>query len=176
MEQSKKHDRGRIIVGAAFILVGAIMLLSRIAGAPIGRQFWPFLLIIGGLMFYASYFLGRRFHGSEGLLFPGTYLTILGILFVILNITDWDNMRYLWPTFVFGVAVSLGAMYIFTPSDSAEQRKGLRSGIVTLSIISAALYLLAAKATLLWPLILIALGLVVIFSGFRKGADQKPEN
>lgn len=173
MEQNYKHNRGRIIVGVAFILVGALMLLSRLAGAPMGKLFWPFLLIIGGLLFYVSYFFSQRAKGSEGLLFPATYLTILGVLFTVLNFTDWEYMRYLWPTFVFGVAISLGVVYLFTPEESSQQRKGSRSTILTLTVISVALYLLAAKASILWPMILIAIGLVVIFGGFRHKRDSQ---
>jgi uncharacterized membrane protein HdeD (DUF308 family) len=172
MEQNYKHNRGRIITGIAFILVGALMLLSRLVGAPMGKLFWPFLLIIGGLLFFVSYFFSQRAKGSEGLLFPATYLTILGLLFTFLNFTDWEYMRYLWPTFVFGVAISLGVVYLFTPDELAHQRKGSRSTILTLTVISVMLYLLAAKASILWPLILIALGLIVIFGGFKRKKES----
>lgn len=171
MEQNYKHNRGRIITGIAFILVGALMLLSRLVGAPMGKLFWPLLLIIGGLLFFVSYFFSQRAKGSEGLLFPATYLTILGLMFTYLNFTDWEHMRYLWPTFIFGVAVSLGVIYLFTPTDSGE-RKGSRSAILVLTVISVMLYLLAAKASILWPLILIALGLVVIFGGFHRKKES----
>jgi uncharacterized membrane protein HdeD (DUF308 family) len=172
MEQNYKHNRGRIITGIAFILVGAFMLLSRLVGAPMGRLFWPFMLIIGGLLFFISYFFSQRAKGNEGLLFPATYLTILGLMFTFLNFTDWEYMRYLWPTFVFGVAISLGVIYIFTPSDTGDQRKGSRSAIMVLTVISVMLYLLAAKASILWPLILIVLGLIVIFGGFRRKKES----
>ena len=115
-----------------------------------------------------GYFLGRKHRGSEGLLFPGTYLIIIGLMFIFLNITDWEYMRFLWPTFILGVAVSLGMIYAFTPSDFAERRRGLRSGMLTLTVLSIAFYFLAARASLLWPVILIAVGLIVIFGGFRK--------
>jgi hypothetical protein len=172
MEQTYKHNRGRIITGIAFILVGALMLIARLVGAPMGKFFWPFLLIIGGLLFFVSYFFSQRAKGSEGLLFPATYLTILGLMFTFLNFTDWEYMRYLWPTFVFGVAISLGVVYLFTPDELAHQRKGSRSTILTLTVISIMLYLLAAKASILWPLILIVLGLIVIFGGFKRKKES----
>lgn len=167
MEQNYKHNRGRIITGIAFILIGVLMLLSRMVGAPMGKLFWPLLLIIGGLLFFVSYFFSQRAKGSEGLLFPATYLTILGLMFTYLNLTDWEHMRYLWPTFVFGVAISLGVVYLFTPEDISGERKRSGTPILVLTVISVMLYLLAAKASILWPLILIALGLIVIFGGFR---------
>jgi uncharacterized membrane protein HdeD (DUF308 family) len=176
MEQNYKHNRGRIITGVAFILVGALMLLSRIAGAPLVGFFWPFLLIIGGLLFYVSYFFSQRAKGSEGLLFPATYLVILGAMFTFLNLTTWDYMRYLWPTFVFGVAISLAVVYFFTPEESHQQRSGSRSAILTLTVISLGLYLLAAKASILWPMVLIVIGIIVIFGGFRHKRDSKSGN
>lgn len=167
MEQNYKQNRGRIITGIAFILIGVLMLLSRLVGVPMGRLFWPLLLIIGGLLFFVSYFFSQRAKGSEGLLFPATYLTILGLMFTYLNLTDWEYMRYLWPTFVFGVAISLGVVYLFTPEETGGERRRSGTPILVLTVISVMLYLLAAKASILWPLILIALGLIVIFGGFR---------
>jgi uncharacterized membrane protein HdeD (DUF308 family) len=167
MEQNYKQNRGRIITGIAFILIGVLMLLSRLVGAPMGKLFWPLLLIIGGLLFFVSYFYSQRAKGSEGLLFPATYLTILGLMFTYLNFTDWEHMRYLWPTFVFGVAISLGVVYLFTPADTSGERRRSSTPILVLTVISVMLYLLAAKASILWPLILIALGFIVIFGGFR---------
>lgn len=120
-------------------------------------------------MFYGGYFSSKKLQiGNEGLLFPGTYLIILGVLFLLLNFIGWAYMKYLWPTFILGVAAGLGVMYQFTAAENVARKKALRSSIITLTVVSAALYLLAIKAAYIWPLALILIGLLIIFRGFKK--------
>ena len=155
---------GPMITGLLLVILGIVLLLAQFFGQRFMSNFWPFLFIAAGLIFYAVYFI--RFakpDGFEGMLFPGTYLIILGILFFLLNLIGWYNMVYLWPTFVLAVAVSLGAIYLFTPKEQDSKRKDLLSSIRVLIIISAVLYVIAAGGLHLWPLALVIIGLIIIF-------------
>ncbi|GEM_PF-1335443 len=155
---------GPMITGLLLVILGIVLLFAQFFGQRFMSNFWPFLFIAGGLIFYAVYFI--RFTkpaGFEGMLFPGTYLVILGVLFFILNLIGWYNMVYLWPTFVLAVAVSLGAIYLFSPKEQTDKRKDLLSSIKVLIIISAVLYVIAAGGLYLWPLALVIIGLIIIF-------------
>ena len=160
---------GKLVIGILFITLGAIFLVAQFIGRWFITDFWPLFLIAGGLVFYAAYFLREiKPPGYEGLLFPGTYIIVLGILFLLMNLTGWHAMRYFWPTFLFGVAISLGMMYQCGPADNRQQRKDLISAIRILIIISLALYLLAAGGLRLWPLILVLLGVIIILNGITQ--------
>ncbi len=160
---------GQLITGILLIILGAIFLFARILGSWFISDFWPFFLIVGGLIFYVAYFArADKPLGYEGLLFPGTYLIVLGALFLLMNFIGWQNMRYLWPTFILAIPISLGVMYKFASDEPGRRKKNIFSSIKVLTIISIVLYLITAGGVRLWPLILILIGLVIIFKGFVK--------
>ena len=160
---------GSMITGILLVLLGIIFLLAQLFDNWFISDYWPFFLIAGGLIFYGAYFTRtQKPAGYEGMLFPGTYLVLLGLLFLLANIIGWYSMRYLWPTFVLAVALSLGAMYLFGPKEPESKRKDLYSGIKVLFIISVVLYLIAAGGLYLWPLALIIIGLWIIIKGLTK--------
>ena len=160
---------GRIVTGVLLVLLGGLWLIGQFVGRWVVADFWPFFLILGGLIFYAFFFMrSERPAGYEGMLFPGTYLIIIGLLFLLMNLIGWQNMRYAWPTFVFGVALSLAAMYLFGQQGVEQKRAELLSAVKILAIISAVLYLVAIGGIYLWPVALIIVGLAIIISGLIK--------
>jgi hypothetical protein len=162
----------QLLIGILFVIMGAIFLFGQFLGTWFIAKFWPFFLIAGGLIFFAVFFLRHiRPPGYEGLLFPGTYLTILGLLFFLMNIVGWQAMRYFWPTFVFGVAISLGVMYKYSPREDVSNNKDLIGAIRVLTVISIILYLIAIGGLRLWPLALILIGLIIILKGFGRKRD-----
>jgi hypothetical protein len=160
---------GRIVTGILLVLLGGIWLVGQFIGQWAVADFWPFFLILGGLIFYAFFFMRtEQPAGFEGMLFPGTYLTIIGLLFLLMNLIGWHNMRYAWPTFVLGVPLSLGAMYRFGRIGPERKRAELLPAIKILTIIAAVLYLVAIGGIYLWPVALIIIGLAIIISGVLK--------
>lgn len=165
---------GQLVIGILFITLGAIFLVAQFIGRWFITDFWPVFLIAGGLIFYAAYFWREdKPPGYEGLLFPGTYIMALGLLFIFMNLISWHAMRYLWPTFLLAVAISLGAMYRYGPKENRQQRKDIVSAIKIIIVISIVLYLIAAGGLKLWPLILIIIGLVIILREFAKRNRKK---
>ena len=179
--ESPKHSHhyrwpapGQLVVGILFITLGAIFLVAQFVGRGIINDFWPLFLIAGGLVFYAAYFLRHdKPAGYEGMLFPGTYLSVLGILFIAMNIFGWHAMRYMWPTFLFGVPISLGSMYLLGPKDNEIQRKDIMSAINILSIISGILYLFTIGGFKLLPVILIIIGVIIVYKGLTRKRHRK---
>ncbi len=160
---------GQLVIGILFITLGAIWLMAQLMGEWFISDFWPLFLVAGGLIFYAAYFLrSQKPPGYEGMLFPGTYLIILGLLFTINNFIGWRAMRYLWPTFLFAIVISLASMYKFGSKENPQQKKDLLSAIKVLSIISFVLYLIAIGGLKVWPIVLIIIGAVILFRGFVK--------
>ena len=164
-----KPAPGQLAIGIFLMTLGAILLFGQFLGGWFIAKFWPFFLIAGGVIFYIAYFMRHdKPAGYEGMLFPGTYLITLGLLFFINNIIGWQAIRYLWPTFLMAVPLSLGAMYIFGVKTTDNQNKDLLSAIKILTIISLALYLLAIGGWRLWPIVLIIVGFIIIYNGLEK--------
>jgi len=160
---------GRIVTGILLVVLGAIWLIAQFMGHWVVGDFWPFFLVLGGLIFYAFFFMRtEKPAGYEGMLFPGTYLIVLGLLFLLMNLIGWHSMRYAWPTFVFGVALSLGAMHLFGRREPERRHADLLPAIKILAVISAMLYLVAIGGFYLWPVALIIIGLAIIVGGLLK--------
>lgn len=160
---------GRLITGILFIILGGILLFGQLIGEAFIRYSWPLFLILGGLAFFAAYYIrSEKPAGYEGLLFPGTYLAVLGLLFLAMNIIGWQVMRYFWPTFILGVPLGLMAMYFLGPRSTDRQNKELLAAIRILLAIAAVLYIFAAGGLHLWPLALIIIGVFIIFKGFTR--------
>lgn len=123
----------RALMGVFLLAIGAMLLLfgrgeAFEAGNLIGYV-WPSMFVIPlGLFFHWLYFsyTGRR---GVGLLIPGGIVTTVGVVCQIAVLTD--GWGYLWPGFIFAVAVGLFEFYFFGP-----RHKGLLIPIVILTVLS----------------------------------------
>jgi uncharacterized membrane protein HdeD (DUF308 family) len=166
-------EPGQLVIGILFIILGAIFLIGQFVGKWVVADLWPFFLIIGGLIFFVAYFLRHdKPSGYEGMLFPGSYLIILGILFLLMNIFGWYAMKYLWPTFILGVAISLAVMNRFSPKRDELQNRDVVSAIRILTVVALVLYFITIGGLKLWPLALIVIGLMIIFRNYGRKKKQ----
>lgn len=162
----------RALTGAGLLAVGIILLfLSR--GADIGPgtmigYLWPSMFVIPlGLFFHWMYFsmLGRR---GSGLLIPGGILITAGVVCQISMVTD--GWGYMWPGFIFAVAVGLFEFYFF-----GVRNKWLLIPINILSVLSALFFIVFSIGAIIGKMssqpilaILLILGGAVLLVGWRR--------
>jgi len=147
------------VLGIFLIILGAFILIIQ-SGYVYWGNFWPFILIIGGMLFFFGFFLNRK---NFGLLMPGSILLIIGVLFLYTSHNHWHCMEQLWPTFVLAPGVGFLLMFLFAPKGNALWIPG--SILVTLALIFYARFCCFFRY---WPIVLILVGLYLIFSGFGK--------
>jgi hypothetical protein len=100
--------------GIILLLVGVVILLGKLGVFSfLGAVFWPLLVLIPGLLIHVLYF-GRLVPAVA--LVPGGMLIVYALLFIVCNGFGWDNLKYLWPLFIFGVAAGLYEYYLFGSS------------------------------------------------------------
>ena len=171
------NNKTNRIIGIVFVIVGALFLLKNLdimkpffdifdLGYIISR-FWPSLfLLFPSFLFHYGFFNGRR--KDPGLLVPGGILLVLGVTFQINMLFGmWDVT---WPLNIFAVAFGLFELYYF-----GNREKGLLIPIFILGGLSFIFFtsfflrvLLGYSASkVAIPLLLIAIGLYVVFSGKR---------
>lgn len=102
-----KYNRNTLAFGCALIVLGLLFLAVNFSEFG-WEEFWPLIIIAGGLVFLTAYVVDRR---NYGFLMPATILTIYGALFQTCSLTDWENMEQWWPTFILGPGLGLLAMY-----------------------------------------------------------------
>ncbi|MFX3633117.1 MAG: hypothetical protein ACE3L7_12490 [Candidatus Pristimantibacillus sp.] len=147
---NNKYSAGIIV-----LLAGVVILLGKLGVFSfLGAVFWPMLVLIPGILLHVFYF-GRLFPAV--VLVPGGILTVYALLFMICNIFGWDNIKYLWPLFIFGIAVGLYEYYLF---GSSRPRV-----VLTASIALAASSAVILLSVLLWSWGIYAIAIVLIAAG-----------
>jgi hypothetical protein len=103
--------RNNYSLGFVLIVLAIILILGKIGIIGfLGSLFWPIFILLPGIAFHALFFW-RIF--PVGVLVPGGMLVTYSLMFFYCNIFGWGSMGYLWPGFIFGVAVGLYELHIF---------------------------------------------------------------
>jgi hypothetical protein len=156
-------------LGVILIIIGILSILNKVFHISLFSisNLWPLFILIPGLLFEFGYFTTGR---DPGLLVPGGILTTIGLLFLFETFTNWNFAEYTWPVYPLSVAIGLFQLYIF-----GKRPKVLLIPVFILSSISiisfAAMFLKGIfswiDSSLIFPVILITIGVVVLFNGFN---------
>ena len=115
MEQSQTSNKfsSRTIWGIIIVGVGVVFLLREMGVNINLGDFWPAVLIVPGLAFWALFFSKRGQRGIEGVLIPGTILVLYGGFFLFETLVDWKytSENALFYTLAVGLAF-LAAHYL----------------------------------------------------------------
>jgi hypothetical protein len=107
-------SRKNYSIGIVLIAIAVILLLGKLGVFHfLGSILWPLFVLVPGLIFHLLYF-NRIFPAA--VLVPGGILVTYSLMFIYCNMFGWNSMGYLWPGFIFGVAVGLYEMYWFERS------------------------------------------------------------
>jgi hypothetical protein len=121
-------------IGISLLAVAFVLLLGKLGVFSfLGSLFWPIFIFVPGLLLHFLYF-GRVL--PSGVLIPGGILVTYSLLFFYSNIFGWKTMGYIWPGFLFGIAVGLYEYYLF---DRNSPKAALTASLV-LAIASAVLF------------------------------------
>jgi hypothetical protein len=173
------------VIGALFVLIGAILLAGQFVRVDIGHYGWPFFVIVPGLLilFVA---LTARGAVSEGLAILGSIVTVTGLILFFQDATDhYESWAYAW-ALVFPGAIGLGMiLYGLTASRSGNVRSGTRLvGIaLVLFLLGAAFfegvigiggYQLDHTAGVVLGVIIIALGALMLVLNLTSSGRRSP--
>lgn len=147
--------RNSYSIGVLLIGVAIVLLLGKLGVFHfVFAYLWPLALLIPGLLFHALYF-NRML--PAGVLLPGGILTTYSLMFFYCNMFGWGSMSYLWPGFIFGVAVGLYELHLFDRSSD----RGIMTAALILGVASAVFFVLA----LLFKLGIYVVALLLIIGG-----------
>ena len=162
----------RALMGLGLLAVGALLLIFG-KGEAIGTgtmisYLWPSMFVIPlGLFFLWMYFSMLEKRGI-GLLIPGGILITAGVVCQIATV--FGSWGYMWPGFIFAVAVGLFEFYFF-----GSRNKWLLIPINILSVLSALFFMVFSIGSLIGrftsqpiiAMLLIVAGAVLLV-GFKK--------
>ena len=121
-------------------------------------------MLVPGLAFYFWYFSSPDKAKISGILFPSTILTLFGIFFFITTWLNWQHMEALWPTFILVPGLTFFVFYFAQP----KKEKGILIPAFILTGLALVFYLSFSFSAKFWPLILIALGLILLILPRKK--------
>lgn len=118
---TKKRDilRWQIYFGFVLVISGGLFLVDQLYGFGIMRPFWPLMIVLFGMTFFAGMLdAGRR---GSGLAIPGAVIAMIGLLLIFQNrYNQWATWAYTWTLIISAVGVGLLIMNLY------HKRVGLR--------------------------------------------------
>ena len=152
------------VPGIALILLGIVFLLPNFTDMR-ERDLWPLLVLGPGILFFVLFLADRT---NYGLIMPATILTVSGVLFFYCTVEGWHMMRTLWPFFMIAPGIAFLLMYMVGRKEGAF----LVPGII-LTAAGVVFLLGATEYIALWPVVLIVIGVILLFT--RKRGTPSPD-
>lgn len=168
MERS--NSAGRNVLAVLLIMVGGLGVAKQVFHIQLwdAYEFWPIFVLVPGLVFEVSAFISKR---GSGLLVPAGILITLGCLFYFETSTNWIYSGYTWPVYILAPAVGLFQLFLF-----GDHNKGLLIPVGVLTAVAGiSFYTLTVgnffefiERSLVWPIALIIVGIIILFSKSSK--------
>lgn len=146
-----QRKRTATSLASLLVITGALITLENFSVIQGVSWHWPLLLLILGAGFVLLFFQRDRL--DPVLLWLGTFIFVLGVLFYYLNGTSWSQLASLWPVFLGIVGLSFLSVAVLT-------RRYLfayfASGFIALFIIFTLIFNISRK---LWPMSFVVFGI-----------------
>lgn len=152
-----------LLPGIILIILGIVFLLPRFLDIRM-VHLWPLFVLGAGIAFFVAAFSSRS---NYGMLMPASILTVFGLMFLYSSIEGWHAMRSLWPLFLVGPGLGFVLMYLF-----GKREQGLLVPGGILLGLGVFFLLGTTEYDYLWPLLLIAVGALLLFSSRGKQKDS----
>ncbi|AAK79817.1 hypothetical protein BJV85_002143 [Clostridium acetobutylicum] len=163
--------KSNVFLGGLLVLIGILAILHQFSylGFISSRSMVGFLLLIIGVAFDLSYFIGKK--NSSNLIAGGILLT-LGIFYIGKSYFYLYALSAVtWQIYTFSIAVGLYQAYIFANKDKGTL---IAATILTVvSIFSAVSNIFRImmpiwfNRSFIFPIILILAGIYILFKNFR---------
>ena len=150
-----------LVAGIILIAFGAIILGDNLGFYFLSwDMFWPWFLIIGGVLFLVGWMTDRE---KYGLLMPASILLVYGFMFLYSAYDGWWHMDRLWPYFLIGPGLGFLLMYFLGKKES-----GLLIPASILLGLGVIFLMSEGTGRFFWPIIIIIVGIILLFKSRRK--------
>lgn len=164
----------RIVLGAAIIVVGLLLLLGRIIDLDLGAL-WPLFVLVPGVVILISGLAAAPGGAGTAATVTGSQLTALGLLLFFQNLTGWwQTWAYawalVWPTSI-GLGLTVRGAMSGDDETARSGRKTTLTGLVLFlvgfaffeGIINISGSTLGRFGDYALPAVLIGAGLLIMF-------------
>ena len=181
MSDRTTADHFAVLLGTTLGIVGILLTLTQLLGLRVIELGWPLLVIVPGLVIAAAAFASPPGRGLGYMAIPGMIVLVTGVILEVQAVTgDWQSWSYAWALVAPG-AVGLGLLL----AGLRERSRWARTVGAILLAAGALLFVLAEwffvriaevggpglgwGFGLVFPALVITLGLVMIARGLARG-------
>ena len=106
-----------IFWGLLFVLAGILWIANTYLSVQIFNinNMWPLFVLLPGICFELCYLITKK---APGMLMAGGLLTIVGLLFMFEQFTEWKYSSNTWPVYLIAVAVGLFQYFLVVKKKS----------------------------------------------------------
>jgi hypothetical protein len=177
--QPRRGSGSAAVLGALLVLLGLLFLAGQYLSLDIGRYGWPVYIIGPGL---ALIFLGLTQRHGSGLTIAGSVVTITGLVLLYQTLTNhWESWAYAWALVGPGGS-GLGMLLYGTRAGNAGMaRAGFMQVVLALALFAGGFVFFEGILGIsgrryplpswLMPVLVIALGLLLLVRGFTARKD-----
>lgn len=180
---SSHNPRGRVnlVIGALLVGLGALFLFGQLFNVNLWQFFWPFFVIVPGLLFFVGMVLGGKPAGP--LAIPGSIISMVGLLLLYQSITGhWESWAYAWalilPTSV-GIGLAINGAWSDVERLVTTGTKWITAGIA-LFLVGGVFFELILNISdgfignVVWPGLLITFGLYLLLRHGSRAIGGSP--
>ena len=136
MSENRMRKYPSLIFGLILIGLGTVFLLAQFLNISFWRFFWPFFIIIPGLLFFLGMVMAGKSAGP--LAIPGSIVTTFGLILLYQSVTNhWASWAYVW-ALIFPTSVGIGLIIHGAWSEQPNVRNQgmgwLRTGMILFAI------------------------------------------
>ena len=168
---SQESSRTGIVAGILLIFLGALFLVLQFFEISFWDELWPTFIIGVGLLFFVAMFVSGKQGG--GLAIPGSIITMVGLILLFQNTFGfWETWAYAWTLIVVATGIGINIFGRYTHQENARHSGGTvaRIGLVLFIVFGIFFELFIGLtgvfegSSLIWPLLLILLGIYLLLS------------
>ena len=181
MEASSRRSGSTAVLGAALVVVGAMILVGQFLRIDLWRFIWPLFVMVPGIALFAWMASGGR--QTAFLAVPASIITMTGLILLYQSVTDhWESWAYVWALIV-PVAVGIGLVVQGQRVGKESLRRAgqgmMRVGLI-IFLVAGTLFELVFRISgsgvgqIFWPSVLVVVGLYLIFWRSARPAPTVP--
>ncbi len=173
--QNNRDRSGRMVGGAALIILGVLFLLDSIVpGFSVWSIAWPFFIIVPGVLMFIPVLTGTS--RSAGMAVPASMVTGTGLILLYQNISGyWESWVYIWTLYLafLGVGLFLTGRIEGKERVEAHGRVLIRCGL--LSFVAVGVFFevfVFGSGGAWWPVLLIGAGVWMLLRSLGVSLPQ----
>jgi hypothetical protein len=178
-DEPRRGSSSASVLGALLVVLGLLFLAGQYLNFDIGRYGWPVYIIGPGL---ALIFLGLTQRHGSGLTIAGSVVTITGLVLLYQTLTDhWESWAYAWALVGPGGSGVGMLLYGTRAGNAGMARAGFMQVVLALALFAGGFVFFEGILGIsgrryplpswLMPVLVIALGLLLLVRGFTARQD-----